>query len=81
MDLKEKSDRQLLFANTEVDVGGPIYWPGDNRIIGFEYETDRTHRKLFDAEAEAIYAAIDRMRPDAVQRDGRFVASTASVCW
>jgi len=65
MDLQEKSDRQLLFSNTEVDVGGPIYWPADNRIIGFEYETDRTHRKFFDAEAEAVYAAIDRLRPDA----------------
>jgi dipeptidyl aminopeptidase/acylaminoacyl peptidase len=65
MDLEEKSDRQLLFANTEVDVGGPIYWPSDNRIIGFEYETDRTHRKFFDTEAESLYAAIDHIRPDA----------------
>jgi dipeptidyl aminopeptidase/acylaminoacyl peptidase len=64
MDLSEKSDRQLLFSNLEVDVGGPIYWPADHRIIGFEYETDRTHRKFFDAEAEAIYAAIDRLRPE-----------------
>jgi dipeptidyl aminopeptidase/acylaminoacyl peptidase len=65
MDLEEKSDRQLLFANTEADVGGPIYWPTDNRIIGFEYETDRTHRKFFDADAESLYAAVDRLRPDA----------------
>jgi len=65
MDLDEKSDRQLLFANPEVDVGGPIYWPTDNRIIGFEYETERTHRKFFDAEAEALYASVDRLRPDA----------------
>ena len=65
MDLEEKSDRQLLFANAEVDVGGPIYWPSDNRIIGFEYETDRTHRQFFDAEAESLYAAIDHIRPDA----------------
>ena len=63
MDLDEKSDRQLLFANDEVDVGGPIYWPHDDRIIGFEYETDRRHRKFFDAEAEAVYAAIDKARP------------------
>jgi dipeptidyl aminopeptidase/acylaminoacyl peptidase len=63
MDLDEKSDRQLLFANGEVDVDTPIYWPGDNRIVGFEYETDRTHRKFFDADAEAIYAAIDRLKP------------------
>jgi dipeptidyl aminopeptidase/acylaminoacyl peptidase len=63
MDLEEKSDRQLLFANSEVDVDTPIYWPGDKRIVGFEYETDRTHRKFFDAEAEAIYASIDRLKP------------------
>jgi dipeptidyl aminopeptidase/acylaminoacyl peptidase len=64
MDLDEKSDRQLLFSNPEVDVGGPIYWPADDRIIGFEYETERTQRKFFDAEAEAIYAALDRQQPD-----------------
>ena len=77
MDLEEKSDRQLLFANTEVDVDGPIYWPGDNRLIGFEYETDRPHRKFFDADAEAIYGVIDRAKPDAYNevvgssRDGK----------
>lgn len=77
MDLDEKSDRQLLFSNPDVDVGGPIYWPTDNRIIGFEYETDRTHRKFFDAEAEAVYAAIDRIQPDSdnevvdASRDGK----------
>ncbi len=74
MDLDEKSDRQLLFSNSEVDVGGPIYWPSDNRIIGFEYETDRTHRKFFDAEAEAIYAAIDRAAAGFRQRGGRLLA-------
>jgi dipeptidyl aminopeptidase/acylaminoacyl peptidase len=63
MDLEEKNDRQLLFSNSEVDVSRTIYWPHDNRIVGFEYETDRTHRKLFDAEAESIYAAIDKLRP------------------
>jgi dipeptidyl aminopeptidase/acylaminoacyl peptidase len=63
MDLNEQSDRQLLFSNPEVDVDGPIYWPVDNRIIGFRYETDRTHRKLFDAEAQAIYDAVDRLNP------------------
>ena len=83
MDLEEKSDRQLLFANTEVDVGGPIYWPSDNRIIGFEYETDRTHRKFFDADAEAIYGMIDRAKPDAdneivdSSRDGKRLLVTS----
>jgi dipeptidyl aminopeptidase/acylaminoacyl peptidase len=64
MDLDEQNDRQLLFANSEVDVGGPIYWPSDNRIVGFEYETDRVHRKFFDKEAETYYAAIDGLLPN-----------------
>ncbi len=63
MDLNEKSDRQLLFAHGEVDVGGPIYWPADGRIIGFLYETDRVHRMLFDDEAERIYGGIDALLP------------------
>jgi dipeptidyl aminopeptidase/acylaminoacyl peptidase len=65
LDLGEKSDRQLLFANAEVDVGDTIYWPSDQRIVGFSYETDRVHRKFFDAKAEGIYASIDKALPDA----------------
>jgi len=65
MDLEEKSDRQLLLADSEVDIGAPIYWPSDRRIVGFEYETDRPRRRFFDVEAESRYAAIDRLRPDA----------------
>lgn len=65
LDLGEKSDRQLLFANSEVDVGEALYWPADQRIIGFSYETDRVHRKFFDAKAENIYASIDKALPDA----------------
>ena len=87
MDLSEKSDRQLLFANPEVDVGGPIYWPVDRRIIGFSYATDRRKRMLFDAEAEGVYAAIDDIIPNAdnyvvdASRDGRklLVASESDV--
>ncbi|MEJ0087331.1 MAG: S9 family peptidase [Pseudomonadota bacterium] len=87
MDLNEKSDRQLLFANTEVDVGGPIYWPVDRRIIGFSYETDRVKRMLFDAEAESIYGAIDTVIPNAdnyvvdASRDGNrlLIASESDV--
>jgi dipeptidyl aminopeptidase/acylaminoacyl peptidase len=65
MDLSEKNDRQLLFANPEVDVGSPLYWPGDRRIIGFSYATDHTHRFLFDPEARAIYERIDAVLPGA----------------
>jgi dipeptidyl aminopeptidase/acylaminoacyl peptidase len=77
MDLSEKSDRQLLFSSSEVDAGGPIYWPSDQRIIGFYFESDRTHRRLFDAEAESVYAAIDSVLPGAdnfvvgASRDGK----------
>jgi dipeptidyl aminopeptidase/acylaminoacyl peptidase len=77
MDLTEKSDRQLLFANSEVDVGGPIYWPTDHRIVGFTFETDRLQRKFFDAQAEAVYQSIDAVLPGAdnwvvgASRDGK----------
>ena len=87
MDLTEKSDRQLLFANPEVDVGGPIYWPVDRRIIGFSYATDRHKRMLFDAEAEGVYAMIDQVIPNAdnyvvdASRDGKklLIASESDV--
>jgi dipeptidyl aminopeptidase/acylaminoacyl peptidase len=87
LDLGEKSDRQLLFANGEVDVGDALYWPADQRIIGFSYETDRVHRKFFDSKAEAIYAAIDKAIPDSdnevvgASRDGSklLIASRADV--
>jgi dipeptidyl aminopeptidase/acylaminoacyl peptidase len=64
-DLGEKSDRQLLFANGEVDVGDPLYWPSDQRIVGFTYETDRVHHKFFDEKAESLYRSIDTALPDA----------------
>jgi dipeptidyl aminopeptidase/acylaminoacyl peptidase len=63
MDLTEKSDRQLVFSHAEVDVGSPIYWPTDRRIVGFYYETDRVNRKFFDSEAEAMYASLGKMLP------------------
>jgi dipeptidyl aminopeptidase/acylaminoacyl peptidase len=87
MDLSEKADRQLLFANREVDVGTALYWPADRRIIGFSYETDRVHRMFFDAKAEALYGSIDRAIPDSdndvvgASRDGTklLIASQADV--
>jgi hypothetical protein len=39
MDLNEKTSRQLLFSDAEVDVSGPIYWPADRRIVGFRTTT------------------------------------------
>lgn len=87
MDLTEKSDRQLLFANSEVDVDGPIYWPYDNRIVGFSYETDRVRRKFIDEEAKSIYDSLDAALPGAdnyvmsSSRDGKklLVRSEADV--
>ena len=87
MDLTEKSDRQLLFSNLDVDVGEPLYWPADQRIIGFSYETDRVHRKFFDGKAEAIYESIDAALPDSdnevvsASRDGTklLIASRADI--
>jgi dipeptidyl aminopeptidase/acylaminoacyl peptidase len=87
MDLSEKSDRQLLFANAEVDVASPLYWPSDRRLIGFTYETDRQQRFLFDSEAKALYQSIDVALPNAVNmvvdasRDGNklLIGSYADV--
>jgi dipeptidyl aminopeptidase/acylaminoacyl peptidase len=66
MDLNEKANRQLLFADPEVDVGGPIYWPADRRIVGFRYDNDKPQRMVFDAQAKGIFDAIDGVLPNAV---------------
>ncbi len=66
MDLNEKSSRQLLFSDTEVDVGGPIYWPADRRIVGFNYDNEMPRRMVFDAQAKNIFDAIDGVLPNAV---------------
>jgi len=78
-DLTEKGDRKLLLANDYVDMGDPIYWPADRRLVGFEYETERTKRVIFDDEIAGIYATIDASLPDAdnfvlgTSRDGNRV--------
>jgi dipeptidyl aminopeptidase/acylaminoacyl peptidase len=87
MDLSEKSDRQLLFANSEVDVGSPIEWPADHRIVGFSFETDRVRRKFFDQKAADVYASIDDALPGSdnsvvgASRDGTklLISSRADV--
>jgi dipeptidyl aminopeptidase/acylaminoacyl peptidase len=68
MDLNEKASRQLLFADGEVDVGGPIYWPADRRIVGFRYDSDMPRREVFDGPAKQIFDAIDEALPNAVNR-------------
>ena len=80
MDLEEKSDRQLLFANTEVDVGGPIYWPSDNRIIGSNTRPTAHTASSSTPRPKSLYAAIDHIRPDA---DNEIVDSPADGkrCW
>ncbi|HEU4592820.1 MAG TPA: S9 family peptidase [Steroidobacteraceae bacterium] len=87
MDLSERTDRQLLFADPEVDVGGAIYWPSDHRVVGFTYERDLPRRMVFDGEAKSILDGIDAVLPNAVNRvidssrDGRklLIASSTDV--
>ena len=87
MDLNEKTSRQLLFSDAEVDVSGPIYWPADRRIVGFRYDNEMPRRMVFDAEAKGIFDAIDEVLPNAVNRvvdssaDGRklLIASSKDV--
>jgi dipeptidyl aminopeptidase/acylaminoacyl peptidase len=78
-DLSEKQDRKLLIANDYVDVGKPIFWPADRRLVGFEVETERSKRFIFDDEIAGIYATVDASLPDAdnfllgTSRDGNRV--------
>ncbi|HET7810201.1 MAG TPA: S9 family peptidase [Steroidobacteraceae bacterium] len=79
MDLAEKADRKLLLANDFVDIGDPIVWPADRRLVGFEVEAERRKRFIFDDEAAAVYATIDASLPGAdnsvlgTSRDGNIV--------
>jgi hypothetical protein len=54
-DLTGKSGRELVFAHPKVDVGGVLHWPLGGDIAGFWYETERTKREFFDAEAKSVY--------------------------
>lgn len=64
LDLAGKADKELVFEHPKVDVGGALTWPaGSGRLAGFWYTTDRTRREFFDAEAEAVYALIDKSLP------------------
>ena len=80
MDLNEKKSRQLLFANGEVDVGGPIYWPADRRIVGFGYDTDVSRRMVFDEQAKSVFDAIDTVLPNANNRGHGLVRRRQASC-
>jgi len=79
MDLTEKGERKLLLANDYVDVGAPIFWPADRRLVGFEVEAERRKRFVFDDEIAGVFATIDASLPDAdnfvlgTSRDGNRV--------
>lgn len=63
MALDDQSDRQLLFARPDVDVGSTVRWPTDQRIVGFGYETDRAKVHFIDSQAQQIQNAIDAVLP------------------
>jgi dipeptidyl aminopeptidase/acylaminoacyl peptidase len=62
-DLTGKAGRELVFAHPKVDVGGVLRWPLGGDIAGFWYETERTRREFFDAEAKSVYELIDKSLP------------------
>ena len=68
MDLADQSDRQLLFANSQVDVEGPVIWPNDQHLVGFKYDTDKPQLELFDSRARSVQDAVDKLLPGAVNR-------------
>jgi dipeptidyl aminopeptidase/acylaminoacyl peptidase len=68
MDLTDRSDRQLVFANSTNDIDGYEVWPTDGRIIGVSYQTDRPQLELFDPQAHRIQRAFDSVLPGKVNR-------------
>jgi dipeptidyl aminopeptidase/acylaminoacyl peptidase len=68
MDLADKSDQQLLFADSTYDIDGPEEWPTDGRLIGVSYETDRPQLELFDPAARTVQRAVDSALPNKVNR-------------
>jgi len=79
LDPTGKEERKLLLANDYVDIGAPIRWPADNRLVGFSYEAEREKRVIFDEEVAAVFATIDASLPNAdnfvlgASRDGNRV--------
>ncbi len=61
--LTGKGEKELVFAHPKVDVGGVLRWPLGGEIAGFWYETERTRREFFDADAAAVYQLIDKSLP------------------
>jgi dipeptidyl aminopeptidase/acylaminoacyl peptidase len=63
LDLAGKAEKELVFAHPKVDVGGVLRWPLGGPVAGFWYDTDRTRREFFDANAAAVYELIDKSLP------------------
>lgn len=59
MDLRDDKDLELLYAHPEVDVDAAYEWFRDERIVGFQYETDRPQLHMIDPEAAGIQRALD----------------------
>jgi dipeptidyl aminopeptidase/acylaminoacyl peptidase len=68
MDLSDKTDQQLVFANSTHDIDSPEYWPTDGRFIGVSYETEKPQLELTDPTARAVQLAMDRAIPDHINR-------------
>lgn len=87
MDLADKTDQQLVFADGTHDIDGPEYWPTDGRFIGVSYETDKPQIELMDPTALAVQRAIDSALPNrtnriiSASRDGNriLIASSSDV--
>ena len=63
LDLRDTKDLQLVFARPSVDVGGPIVWPTDQRIVGFWFDTERPQVDLFDSTALLVQRTLDQALP------------------
>jgi dipeptidyl aminopeptidase/acylaminoacyl peptidase len=63
LDLRDTKDLQLVFAHPSVDVGGPIVWPTDQRIVGFWFDTERPQVDLFDSTALLVQRTLDQALP------------------
>lgn len=66
LDLADKAAKELVFDHPQVDVGGAVTWPRTSRLIGFWYDTDRYRREVFDTQAAAIFALVDKSLPGTI---------------
>lgn len=68
MDLTDNSDRQLLFSLPRFNVGGPVNWPSDGRLVGFAYNAEKPQLELFDEQARVVQSSLDKLLPDTTSR-------------